>query len=121
MFRFVVILGASVTILVGCVAVNGEGDGCPKQGGCASLNEEKVPDVVGQTPHEACRTLESRDYGGVIRTRVSDGAGEARVAAQDPKPGFEGGHQQGVRLTLSGSISGDGLSSAPNCVLADPP
>ncbi len=122
MFRFVVMMAVSVAILVGCVAVSGEGDECPDQGGCAASNNETVPDVVGRTPKEACRTLESSDYGGVIRTRGdTDGAGEARVVAQDPKPGVEGGYQQGVRLTVSGSIPRGDLSSASNCVLADRP
>lgn len=126
MLGFIVMLGASATILVGCVAVSGERDECPDQGGCVSSNDQAVPNVVGQTPREACRTLEARDYGGVIRTPgtadgTADGAAGTRVVAQDPEPGVKGGHQQGVRLTVSGPVPEDALSSAPNCLPADRP
>lgn len=115
---------AAVGIVVaGCGGATGEDD-CLDDGACSYPNDNPVPDVVGETPREACRILESKNYNGVILRAKggSNGSGPSHVVAQDPKAGFEGGRDgQGIRLTVSGSVSQDDPLLDRNCILATQP
>ena len=103
-------------LLAGCDGSRTSSSGpCGDEGGCAARNEEPVPDVVGRGPDEACRILESRNYGGVLR--ASNGSRPALVTAQNPTPGFVGGYGQGVRLTVSGPVSLSDIPRGRNCTL----
>lgn len=82
----------------------------------APPSDGPVPDVVGMKAEPACRALLRGGYaGGVVGEVEAAGVRPGRVVEQGPKPGYEGGAGQLVRLVVSAPFR-DALPQGSPCV-----